>query len=106
MIEAWTRVAVDLTERKERMEEIRLRAKKVERQTVLTWRSIVRQESRVTPRYFTEGRKGTEVPLTDIATEGIWRRRLLEPEIIASVFSGLSFNLFEFIHNRTSEIHD
>ena len=30
MIAAWTRVAVDLTEIKKRMEEIRLRAKKVE----------------------------------------------------------------------------
>ena len=97
---------MDLIERKERMEDIRRRARKVERQTLLIWRSMVRQESRVTPRYFTEGRKGTEVPLTDIATEGIWRRRLLEPEIIASVFSGLSFSLLEFILNRMLEIHD
>ena len=97
---------MDLTERKERMEDIRRRARKVERQTLLIWRSMVRQESRVTPRYFTEGRKEIEVPLIDIEFEEIWRRRFLEPEIIASVFSGLSFSLLEFIHNRTSETHD
>lgn len=88
------------------MEEIRLRARKVDQQTLLTWRSIVRQEARVTPRYFTEERYGIEVPLTDIVPEGIWRRRCLEPEIIASVFSGFSLSLLEFIHNRTSETQD
>ena len=50
---------------------MRLKARKVDRQIVLMWRSIVRQESRVTPRYFTEDRKGIEVPLTDIEPEEI-----------------------------------
>ena len=50
---------------------MRLRARKVDLQTLLTLRSIVREESRVTPRYLTEGRYGIEEPLTDIELDGI-----------------------------------
>ena len=64
-------MAVDFEERKGRIEEIRLRARKVERQTVLMWRSIVRELSRVTPRYLTEGRYDIVEPLTDIELEGV-----------------------------------
>ena len=101
---AWTKVAADLTERKVRMDEIRLKARNMEQQKPLMCRCMLRELSRVTSRYLTEGRKGIELLLTDMETDETCGRRCFEPKIIASVFSGFNLSLLLFIHDRTSEI--
>ena len=99
-MDACIRVAVDSLERNEWIVEIQCRAKKVERQTSLMWRCMVKELSSWTPRYFTDGRKDIELFDTSTEVQLVWLRVCFEPDFIASVFSGLSLSLLLFIQIR------
>ena len=60
----------------------------------------------MTPTYFRQGAKTMEASFTDIESDKTLLRLCFEPENIASVTSGFSFNLLLITRRRMSAMQD